>query len=355
VPLGVRLDASASVDIDATPIATYSFDAGDGSDPVTQTGAVANHTYASVGTFTPRVTVTDTGGKASAATATITTTAAPPADACLSQAPVKLLAGVQTKRYKTSVTTHLAVDARTASWTQVDAWPISITGTGSVCWDGGSVVGTYASSTSWDTFHHTGAFSIANPSSIIDDFRAFNYGDGFNLRSGATDWRIQGAHVTFMHDDCVQNDYLYAGVISDSLFDGCYVGLSANPGSSDTTSNGSNRTVTIQGTLLRLEPMPTVYKGTAPGHGGFFKWDDTLRAPKLSLHDNIFRVDQPPNHGTLGLPPGYDVSCSGNTIVWLGTGAFPGAASWLAKCPDTRIVTTTSTWDDAVGIWTALH
>ena len=52
--------------------------------------------------------------------------------------------------------------------------------------------------------------------------------------------------------------------------------------------------------------MPTVYKGPAPGHGGFFKWDDAAhRSPKLALFNNVFRVDQLPNHGSLGLPDGY--------------------------------------------------
>jgi hypothetical protein len=73
------------------------------------------------------------------------------------------------------------------------------------------------------------------------------------------------------------------------------------------------------------------------------------------LYGNVFRADQLPNHGSLGLPDGYQVSCANNTIVWLGHGAFPEAASWLAKCPDTRIVTTGSTWDDAVAFWNARH
>jgi hypothetical protein len=133
------------------------------------------------------------------------------------------------------------------------------------------------------------------------------------------------------------------------------VGISTRPSSSDTSSDGHANTLTMNDNLLRLQPMPTVYKGPAPGHGGFFKWDDTHRSPKLSLHGNVFRVDQTPNHGSLGLPAGYQVSCSGNTIVWLGGGAFPEAASWLSKCPDTKIVTTKSTWDDAVAAWNAAH
>ncbi len=233
---------------------------------------------------------------------------------------------------------------------------MSITGNGALCWNGGSVIGTYSASTTWDTFHHTGAFSFANPNSIVEDVRIHNYGDGINVRSGAANFRIRGAHETMIHDDCVQDDYLYSGVIEDSLFDGCYVGISTRASSSNTTSDGHTNTVTVRNSLLRLQPMPTVYKGPAPGHGGFFKWDnDAKRSPKLTLTGNVFRVDQTPNHGSLGLPVGYDVTCSNNTIVWLGNGAFPEAASWHAQCPDTKIVTAKAFWDNAVTLWNATH
>ena len=266
------------------------------------------------------------------------------------------MTGEQSSRYRPAFGGPTVIDARGATWTQVDAWPVSITGSGSVCIDGGSIVGTYALSTVWDVFHHTGGFSIANPNSTIENVSVHNYGDAINIRDGASNWRVRGAHTTLIHDDCLQDDYLNAGVISDSLFDGCYVGISTRASSNNTTSDGHTNTLTLESSLLRLAPMPTVYKGTAPGHGGFFKWDnDAHRSPKLALHNNVFRVDQTPNHGSLGLPDGYQVECSGNTIVWLGGGAFPEAASWLAKCPDTRIVSAKSTWDNAVTAWKAVH
>lgn len=275
---------------------------------------------------------------------------------CLTRTPRQTVSGPQADRFKPSLGSPTAVDARAASWSQVDDWPVSITGSGALCWNGGSVVGTYATSTTWDTFHHTGAFSFANPGSIVEAVRIHNYGDGINVREGAADWRIRGVHETLIHDDCVQDDYLYSGVIEDSLFDGCYVGISTRASSSNTTSDGHANTLTLASSLLRLQPMPTVYKGPAPGHGGFFKWDnDAKRSPKLVLRNNVLRVDQTPNHGSLGLPQGYDVACSGNTIVWLGSGAFPAAADWLARCPDTKIVTSAATWDGAVAAWRATH
>lgn len=283
---------------------------------------------------------------------------APPvtAGACLRNGSTRTVSGSQVDRFTDSINRPTTVDARTATWTQVDSWPISITGSGSVCWSGGTVTGTYDTSTSWDVFHSTGAFNIANPDSVIEDLRIHNYGDGIRIRAGASHWEVRGAHVSYIHDDCVEDDKLQSGVVTDSLFDGCYVGFSTRPTASDSVSDGHANTFVVDGSLVRLRPMPTVYKGSAPGHGGFFKWDtDHGRSPRLVLRNDMFRVDQLPNHGSLGLPDGYDVECSGNTIVWLGDGPFPEAASWRAKCPDTRIVTTKSVWDDAVSVWTRQH
>ena len=78
--LTVGADASASTDTDATPIATYHFDFGDGSPRVDTTAPIstAQHTYAAGGTYTVTLTVTDTGSNTSApATSTITVTGGP--------------------------------------------------------------------------------------------------------------------------------------------------------------------------------------------------------------------------------------------------------------------------------------
>ena len=78
--LTVRADGSTSSDGDATPIASYGFDFGDGSPAVTTTApaASAQHTYAAAGVYTIALVVTDSGGYASTATtASITVNGAP--------------------------------------------------------------------------------------------------------------------------------------------------------------------------------------------------------------------------------------------------------------------------------------
>jgi len=72
-PLSVRLDGSASLDVDGS-IVSYRWEFGDGS--VAATTAVANHVYAA-GTYTARLSVTDDAGATSSATVQVVVSAAP--------------------------------------------------------------------------------------------------------------------------------------------------------------------------------------------------------------------------------------------------------------------------------------
>ena len=262
---------------------------------------------------------------------------------------VVTVSGMQDARFTDDVAAHEAVDALGATWLQTDNWPVSFSGGPGGCWFGGRLFGTYPQSTPWAEYHHTGGVNFTNAEFTIAGLRVHNYGDGIRVRAGAEDFRITGVHLSFMHDDCIENDQLYSGTVEDSLLDGCYVAFSARPSSGDSVQ-GKDNTYTIRNNVVRLQPMPTVYKGRAPGNGGFFKWDDAGRSPHLVVRDNVFRVDQRPNHQTLGWPEGYDVSCSNNVVVWLGKGRYPDR---LPKC--FRVTRNRKVWDDAVAGWTAAH
>ena len=74
-PLAVTADASGSIDTDATPIASYSFDFGDGSPGVgPQAEPTATHTYTTSGTYTVSATVKDTAGQSSTGIAQVVVT-----------------------------------------------------------------------------------------------------------------------------------------------------------------------------------------------------------------------------------------------------------------------------------------
>ena len=66
VPLQVAFDGSGSSDPDAgDSVASYTFDFGDGSAPVTQSSPTITHTYTNAGEFKATLTVTDNHGKTS--------------------------------------------------------------------------------------------------------------------------------------------------------------------------------------------------------------------------------------------------------------------------------------------------
>ncbi len=259
------------------------------------------------------------------------------------------VSGPQVRRFTDDVLRNELVNAQNALWIQVDNWPVSFSGGSGACWFGGRVLGTYPQTTPWADFHHTGGLNFQNERLTIVGTRIHNYGDGIRARAGARDFRITGVHLSFMHDDCIENDQLYTGTVEDSLLDGCYVAFSARPSSGD-DADGHTNTFTIQHNVVRLKPTPTVYKGDAPGHGGFFKWDEDGRGPKLVVRDNVFRVDQRPNHQTLGLPSGYRVKCSNNVVVWLGKGRYPDR---LPKC--FKVTRDRRVWQRAVAAWHAAH
>ncbi|MFL5926119.1 MAG: PKD domain-containing protein [Gaiellaceae bacterium] len=110
INLSVTADGSASADADSTPIAGYTFDFGDGSAPTgVQASPRATHTYTVVGTYTVRMTVKDTAGLASTATAQV---------AAVDNAPTVAL-----KVTPTNGTAPLAVTA-SATATDGDATPV---------------------------------------------------------------------------------------------------------------------------------------------------------------------------------------------------------------------------------------
>ncbi|MEP6622988.1 MAG: hypothetical protein ABJC79_00970 [Acidimicrobiia bacterium] len=272
-------------------------------------------------------------------------------DCLTTRNPVIAPVGWQQSRFTTDIAADTAVDAQSALWLQVDNWPVSFTGGPNACWYGGRIIGTFPQTTRWDQYHHTGGLNFQSDRFTLLGLRVHNYGDGIRVRDGARDFTISGAHLSFIHDDCVENDQLYTGVVEDSLLDGCYVAFSARPSSGDQV-DGHTNTYTIRDNVVRLQAMPTVYKGKAPGHGGFFKWADkgTKVSPKLVVRDNVFRVDSRPNHQTLGLPAGYDVKCSNNVVVWLGKGRYPDR---LPKC--FTVTRDRKVWDRAVAAWHAAH
>jgi hypothetical protein len=291
---------------------------------------------------------------------------APPFSCLRQPGPMITLTGTRHDSYRNdTLAPATRLDARGATFV---GWPgrdhlINLNGGAGVCVAGGTVRGQFDRSWSWDQMHGFNEAGVAfmNARTTVDGVRIDNMTDGIRPRDG-DDFTIRNAWLSYVRDDCVENDHLQGGLVDDVLFDGCYVGFSARPSPSnvDAGFDGSGKIWTIQNSLVRLEPMPGPREGGGSdgmGHGGFFKWhswnDPTASlSPKLALHGNVFMAEQVGEVGAdrMGTPPGQVLDCANNVMVWLGRGSFPGT---LPSC--FTITTDRAVWDAAVADWRRRH
>jgi hypothetical protein len=281
----------------------------------------------------------------------------PPPFRCLAgTGPLVTLSGVSTTDFRDhSLAPSTRIDARLATFlaSPANRYPINLGGGDGMCLAGGAVLGQYDRALGWEAMHdmNNAGVAAANRLQTVDGVRVDNVTDGIRPQAGP--FTIREAWLTYVRDDCVENDHLRGGLIEDSLFDGCYVGVSARPSDEILASrdHGRGELLTVRRSLIRLEPMPGPRDGspTELGHGRFFKWD-RLAGP-LALHANVFMAEQAGQGGpdTLGVPE-HLVSCANNVMVWLGAGMFPTS---LPAC--FTVVTDRAVWDDAVARWKARH
>ncbi|MCC6764065.1 MAG: metallophosphoesterase [Deltaproteobacteria bacterium] len=283
-------------------------------------------------------------------------TAAP--SACLSgTGPLILLSGTLSTKYTNHGLAPLTrIDARTASFlgSPTNHYPVNLAGGAGACITGGRVLGQYDRSRSWDSMHDENNAGIAfdNAAFSVEGLRVDNVTDGIRPE-GPGPFTIRHTWLSYVRDDCVENDHVQGGLIEDSLFDGCYVAIAERPTSSIIAGgwDGRGQTLTIRRTLIHLAAMPGPRNGaaTAVGHEGFFKWSD--RATNVALHDNVFMADQvgQGGAGSMGVPATL-TACSNNVMVWLGPGDYP------ARLPSCFTVTKDrGVWDRAVTAWKRAH
>jgi hypothetical protein len=277
--------------------------------------------------------------------------------ACLANpGPTITLSGTRTATYSNrTLAAGTKIDARAVTMYAglSNPFPLNLDGQPGVCLAGGTVLGDYNRSWTWEQMHdrsNTG-LRFQNGNFTVDGLRVDNVTDGVRPIDGP--FVIRQSYFSYVRDDCVENDHVLPGLIEDSLFDGCYVAIAERPSSAIIASgyDGRNDVLTIRNTLIRLQPMPGPdgYGASVRGHGPFFKWSD--RSTKLALHNNVFMAEQSSmgSGRNMGIPGNLE-SCSNNVRVWLGAGNYPAP---LPSC--FTITRDRAVWDRAVANWKAQH
>ena len=122
-PLNVKFDGSGSYDPDpGDSIASYTFDFGDGSAPVTQSAPTIQHTYSAAGDYPARLTVTDSHGLASTNTAEVTISVSPS-----STSTIHVTVQTSPSGRTFTVDGHTYSAAQTFSWTRGSSHTIATT------------------------------------------------------------------------------------------------------------------------------------------------------------------------------------------------------------------------------------
>jgi hypothetical protein len=278
-------------------------------------------------------------------------------------------------------------DARGATWqfqtfpTLKQNYPISIKGGArNGCWIGGLVQGTNSETGGWRE-----TYDVANGSGFnfggghgtegftLDGIRIDNVWDGIRPRGNAGGFRIRNVWVSDARDDCFENDHRQAGLIEDSLFEACHMGISARPGKGGDEEEAEAAPATagggvleIRNTLISLGPHPDPNPKRSkypwfkdPGHGMFFKLGKGELG--LKLYDNVFMLEQYPNNDqqAWGLPPEHYAhrlaDCRGNVLVWLGEGEYPGPFHNDRFPGCWTVVTDRAVWERARKDWIDRH
>ena len=295
----------------------------------------------------------------------------PSLQACLSNDTVVRLSGT----YDTEVrypspspgTTFDSRDATFTAYPYKSLYPYNLgkkTAPRRLCSVGGLVLGQQGRMLTWDQMksrYDGDALRITGNSwYVADGLRVDNVEDGVAPR-GTEDrypkdgdgFVLRNLYFTYIRDDCVENDDIGGGQIYDSLFDGCYTGVSERP--SDASPQWSYKaprgeTLSVDHVLMRLQAMPGPRGTNDPsvrGHGQLFKWSDVANA--LVVKDSVFLVETTPNSDSyFPFPP--RTQTQNVTIVWLGSGPF----HWSVP-PGTTVTTDRSVWDRARANWLTRH
>ena len=289
-----------------------------------------------------------------------------PAASCLQRGgEVVVLNGTYGKRYDArNLNANETLDARNATFLAGpdNLYPLEVGGGDGTCIVGATIQGSYDRNLSWQAMHdmNNAAIAFTSGNVTLEGIRIDNVEDGFRPQAAGM-FTVRGSWLSYIRDDCIENDHLQPGLVDDSLFDGCYVAFSARPTDSIINDgfDGRGSLWTVQNSLVRLEPEPGPRGGAATdrGNGNFFKWhhaDDpaTSLSPSLALYGNIFLAEQASQDGpgTMGIPTGKLTGCANNTMVWLGPGDYP------APLPSCFTVTRDrSAWDSAVARWHLRH
>lgn len=210
----------------------------------------------------------------------------------------------------------------------INRYPFAVENSPNVTVRGGLFAGEAPQSSDWlYTYCNSAAVRLEqSPGAVVREARMRRVWDGIRLDEGSSDFRIARVWMSDVRDDCIENDHLLAGRIRDSLFDGCFAGISVAP--IDGTRKQPN--VRLNRVLLRMKQYPYREK---LGHAMPIKVQESGGA-RFQIDDSIFAIETTNLIGGKHIQTMWNAisRCSNNKLLWLGEGELPEIYAGAPAC-----------------------
>lgn len=236
----------------------------------------------------------------------------------------------------------------------VNRYPLQIRNSPQVTLQGGLFAGEVPLVADWqDTYCNSTAVGLrTSPGAVIEGIRMRRVWDALRISEDSGSYLLRGGWISEVRDDCIENDYLNAGVIEDMLLDGCFSGLSMRPPKGEDRDPDSG-VVVLRDVLMRMQSY--LYKGELR-EGPPFKVEET--GPKIAIHDSIVVMGNVHNVSKQRLAIGWSRigACSGNLLLWTADTPWPDdfekppSCFQLVEGPAARTI-----WQEARQNWINCH
>ena len=136
-------------------------------------------------------------------------------------------------------------------------YPVVLRNCPGVRFVGGRFDGEVPMTSGWrETYCNSAALLLRDGSStpLVEEIRVRRAWDGVRFAEGCDDFTLRSSWLSDIRDDAVENDHLKSGTIEDCLFDGCFSGISIDPGGRSGT--GADRSLAVHRCLIRMQPFP---------------------------------------------------------------------------------------------------
>ncbi|MBN1239619.1 MAG: hypothetical protein JXB36_14030 [Gammaproteobacteria bacterium] len=211
----------------------------------------------------------------------------------------------------------------------VNHYPLNLDKQPGITFLGGTVNSQVPQTSEWrPTYCNSSAVIVLSSNdATVDGVRVVGSWDGVRFSRDSNHFRLANAWLTDVRDDCLENDQLRSGRIEDVLFDGCFVGISTDPGGSSTVpSEEHNHTVVMDRVLMRMQSYPFRKSSSDPlqnTHGHIFKGES--RAPSFEITNSVFAYEADPfmSDARLTLILDRTKRCENNEVLWLSDEPLP--------------------------------